>query len=64
MTVTREPMDARKLIKIVCPGCNRFLAYIPVDSDLYCPRCRMWVYQGGDSSKQKAKKAKGIQKGK
>ena len=55
--------EARKMIKIICPGCEAFIAYIPVESDLYCPTCARWIYLGlgGGKGKQEAKKPKGKQ---
>ena len=57
----REAQDKRKMKKISCPGCRVFLAYVPVESDVWCPRCGRWVYQnlGGGKGKQEAKKPKG-----
>ena len=39
-------------IKLICPQCKQFLAYIKVESDLYCPRCKLWVYRGGDNQQK------------
>jgi len=36
------------LVRIDCPFCNRFLAHVRPDSDVFCPRCREYVYLGLD----------------
>ena len=56
----RLARNKRNLIKIICPKCNRFIAYVPVESDLWCNNCGLWVYKGlgGGQGKQKAKKVK------
>ena len=57
----REAHSKREMIEVICCGCNRFIAYIPVESDLWCPRCSLWAYKGlgGDKGKQSTKAAKG-----
>jgi len=65
--MTREKRAVKGMVRIDCPLCKRFLAYIPERSNLYCPRCRKWIYEGmggGDNSQeQEGTKAQGGQAG-
>ena len=58
--MSRETECLKGMVKITCPICNRFLAYVPKESDVFCPRCRKWIYEGigGGDDKQKGTGAK------
>lgn len=49
-----------ELKPVSCYKCNRFLAWVPVDSVTFCPRCSVWNNsEGGRHVKPKGKTVKG-----
>jgi len=54
-----------ELKPVSCYKCNRFIAWVPVDSVTYCPRCGIWNNSEGGRyvKKGKAAQKKPIQAG-
>ena len=39
-------MKKKEMIRIDCPFCLRFMAFVKPESDVFCNRCNKYIYIG------------------